>query len=195
MSLFLLILATYAPPNEAELAADLRRRDPKALATFYDAYGVIIYRFILRMVKDPYLAEDIVQDTFQRLWTRSGQIREGTASIGPWLFTIARNIALDYLRSPYGSHSRNVSIESASFCATESDTEKDLFTKELGHQIQQAFSKLNDRQKQMIELAFYEGLSQSQIAEKLELPLGSVKTWTRGALQALRRSMEKQGAS
>jgi RNA polymerase sigma-70 factor (ECF subfamily) len=70
-----------------------------------------------------------------------------------------------------------------------------LFTKESGRQIQQAFGKLNDRQRQMIELAFYEGLSQSQIAEKLELPLGSVKTWTRSALQALRKSMEKQGVA
>lgn len=195
MSPFLIILAAYAPPNEAQLAADLRRRDPQALAAFYDAYGTIIYRFVLKMVRDRYLAEDIVQDTFQRLWMRAAQIREGTGTIGPWIFTIARNITLDYLRSPQGNLNRNVSIEAADFCTVDSDVEKQLFSKESGAQIQHAFDKLNDRQKQMIEMAFYEGLSQSQIAEKLNVPLGSVKTWTRGALQALRRSMEKEGAA
>jgi RNA polymerase sigma-70 factor (ECF subfamily) len=190
-----LILATHAPPNEAELIADLRRQDPKALTAFYDAYGVILYRFVMKMVKDPYMAEDILQDAFHRLWIRTGQIREGTETIGPFLFTIARNIALDYLRSPHGRRERNIGIEAADFCQTGDDAEKQLYTKEKGRQIQDAFEKLNDRQKQMIELSFYEGLSHSQISEKLQLPLGSVKTWTRSAIQALRQSMEKQEKS
>lgn len=138
------------------------------------------------------MAEDILQETFHRLWSKPGQIREGTATIGPFLFTIARNMALDYLRSPQGNRSRNVGIEAADFCKSGDDAETEVYTKEKGRQIRDAFNQLNDRQKQMIDLAFYEGLSHSQIAEKLQLPLGSVKTWTRGAIQALRHSMEKQ---
>src|ERR1043165_8278819 len=85
--------------SEAELIAGMQRHDAEALAELYDRYGRLVYSVILRAVHDVGIAEDLVQETFMRVWNRGQCLDGGKGSIGPWLLAIARNRAIDYLRS------------------------------------------------------------------------------------------------
>jgi RNA polymerase sigma-70 factor (ECF subfamily) len=177
-------------PEERGLAARLRRRDPAALARLYDLHGLNAYRVALRIVRNESVAEDVVQETFERLWSRSDQIRENVTSLGPWILAIARNRALDYLRlSDVRASATGESIDAAFVCPTEEDNESLLLAKETVGQLQSAFLKLSERERKVIELAYYQGLSQSQIATLLDQPLGTVKGWARSALHCLRAAM------
>src|SRR5260370_29836027 len=98
MYLFFLALAVHIEHEEA-LLHRLKNGDSSALGELYDAYSSIIYRLILRIVHDTGVAEDLVQETFFKLWKRASLLDEGVSSIGPWVVTIARKRALHYLAS------------------------------------------------------------------------------------------------
>ena len=115
MMLFPLWLAVHAAQNDAELVARLHRRDAQALAELYDRYGRLVYSLIVRMVRDGGIAEDLVQETFLRVWNRVQGFDAQKGSIGPWLLAVARNRAIDYLRSastanatPWNSRRRTI---------------------------------------------------------------------------------------
>src|SRR5579883_2065528 len=88
-----------AARSDEDLAARLQRREPQALADLYDRFGNMIYRLMLRMVHDTGTAEDLVQETFLRVWNRAGRFDTERGALGPWLVAIARNRALDFLRA------------------------------------------------------------------------------------------------
>ena len=90
-----LILAIYAGPEERALIARLQRRDPQALAELYDDYGRAAFSLVLRVVRDRAIAEDLVQETFLRVWNRVHLIDSEKGALGPWLLAIARNRAID----------------------------------------------------------------------------------------------------
>jgi RNA polymerase sigma-70 factor (ECF subfamily) len=181
-------------PNEGDLPRRLRERDGEALTGLYDIYGAIVYRVVLRIVNNPTAAEDIVQEAFERLWTRSHQLREDTSAVGPWLMTIARNRALDYLRlSDVRVSVSATPLEHARLSAPAPSAEWQLIQAESVRRLRTACDQLNEKQRRVIELAYYHGLSQSRIAEVLEQPLGTIKSWTRSALQSLRQSIGEQG--
>src|SRR5271154_1180625 len=94
-----IILAVYGAPEDSALVARLKRRDPQALAELYDRYGRLAYALVLRVVRDKAIAEDLVQETFLRVWNRVQSIDSEKGAIAPWLLAIARNRAIDYLRS------------------------------------------------------------------------------------------------
>src|SRR5208283_5768722 len=96
--MFPLILAVLAK-GDGDLLVRLQRRDPQALAELYDRYGQVVFRMILRMVRDNGVAEDLVQETFLRVWNRIGGFDSDRGAVGPWLLAVARNRAIDYLRS------------------------------------------------------------------------------------------------
>ena len=177
-------------PDEGDLPRRLRQRDGEALSGLYDIYGAIVYRVVLRIVANQAAAEDIVQESFERLWSRAHQLREDAPSVGPWLLTIARNRALDYLRlSDVRVSVAATPLESAELSSPAASAEGQLIQDESFRQLRAACASLNEKQQRVIELAYYQGLSQSRIAEVLGQPLGTVKSWTRSALQALRESM------
>src|SRR3954470_7960557 len=97
-----LILAFFASADERALIGRLQRRDPRALAELYDRYGRAAYSLALRVVRDKAIAEDLVQETFLRVWSRARSIDPEKGAIGSWLLAIARNKAIDYLRSSAG---------------------------------------------------------------------------------------------
>jgi len=188
-ALFLLFLAAaVAPsaPDDADLLVRLQARDPEALRKLYDRYGRIAFSLILRIVQDRGIAEDLLQESFLRVWTRVASFQPGRGALGAWLLAVARNQALDYKRSLQG---RNWSLTNGDMEQTLSVTAAEdqvLDSLEL-RRLQSAFAELPAVQKQILELAYFDGLSQSEIAGRLQLPLGSVKTWTRSALNTLRR--------
>src|ERR1700723_108510 len=97
-----LMMAVYASSEDRALIERLKRRDPQALAELYDRYGRVAYSLVLRVVRDQAIAEDLVQETFLRVWNRVHSIDSERGAIGPWLLAVARNRAIDYLRSQAG---------------------------------------------------------------------------------------------
>ena len=181
-----LILAIHAPAADRDLVARLHRRDPQALADLYDRYGRIAYALILRVVRDSGVAEDLVQETFLRVWNRVHGFDAERGAIGPWLLAVARNRAIDYLRSASGRERNAYEFEETDHPALYTDMERDLLISDNARRVKEAMQKLPANHRQVLELAYFEGLSQTEMAERMGQPLGTVKTWVRAALKSLR---------
>jgi len=186
MMLLPLWLAIHATEGDAELVLRLQRRDPQALGELYDRYGRIVFSVILRVVRDGAIAEDLVQETFLRVWNRVQGFDAEKGAIAPWLLAVARNRAIDYLRSVAGRERNALEFEETDHPALFVDMEHEILTSDKARVIKGALEKLNANQRQVIELAYFEGLSQTQMAERMGQPLGTVKTWVRTALKNLR---------
>jgi RNA polymerase sigma-70 factor, ECF subfamily len=186
MMLLPLWLAIHAADGDPELVQRLQRRDPQALAELYDRYGRLAFSLILRVVRDAGIAEDLVQETFLRVGNRVQGFNTEKGSIGPWLLAVARNRAIDYLRSVAGRERNAVEFEETDHPSLYVDMEQDILTNDKARVIKGALEKLNANQRQVIELAYFEGLSQTEMAERMGQPLGTVKTWVRTALKNLR---------
>src|SRR6185436_368256 len=186
MMLLPFILAVSLSGGDPDLVQRLQRRDPQALADLYDRYGRLVYALILRIVKDAGTAEDLVQETFLRVWNRVQGFDAQKGSVGPWLLAVARNRAIDYLRSAGGRERNALEFEETDHPALYTDMEHDIITSDTARRIKSAMASLAPNQRQVIELAYFEGLSQSEMAERMGQPLGTVKTWVRTALKILR---------
>jgi RNA polymerase sigma-70 factor (ECF subfamily) len=191
MDLLALILALELTEEDPRLAERLKRREPDALAELYDRYGRLAYSIIIAIVRDSGTAEDLVQETFLRVWNRVGGFDAERGSLGPWLLTVARNRAIDHVRSSGARLARNAfELEEREHPALFIDSEREIALAQQARIIRLALERLNDNQKRVIELAYYEGLSQTEMAEKLGQPLGTVKTWVRSALKKLREELD-----
>jgi len=186
MLLLPILLALRIAEGDGDLVLRLQRRDPQALAELYDRYGRLVFSLILRVVRDAGIAEDLVQETFLRVWNRVQGFESGKGTIGPWLLAVARNRAIDYLRSAGGRERNALELEETTHPALASDIEQSLLDSDRIRRVKAAMDKLSPNQRQAIELAYFEGLSQSEMAERMGQPLGTVKTWVRTALRSLR---------
>lgn len=186
MTLLPLILAIQAPAGDVELVVRLQKRDPNALAELYDRYGRLTYTLILRVVRDGAIAEDLVQETFLRVWNRVHGFDAEKGAIGPWLLAVARNRAIDYLRSASGRERNALEFEETDHPSLFTDMEPELLMSDKARRVKAAMERLPANHRQVIELAYFEGLSQTEMAERMGQPLGTVKTWVRTALKSLR---------
>jgi len=168
----------------------LRRRDPQAMAQLYETFGRLVYSLIYRIVEDPGVAEDLVQETFLRLWNQAHRFKPERGSPSAWVLTVARNRAIDWKRSAAGKSWESYELEDP---AHFTDLEAELIQSDQASRVRRAMEKLNDKQRGVIEMAYFEGLTQSEMAERTGQPLGTIKTWARAALQTLRQ--ELAGAS
>jgi len=185
-----LLLAVLAGDGDHELVERLQRRDPQALAELYDRYGRLAFSLILRVVRDTGIAEDLVQETFLRVWNRVQGFNAEKGSLGPWLLAVARNRAIDYLRSAGGRMRNALELEETEHPSLSMDLEQQILLSDKARRIRGALEKLSPPQRQVIELSYFEGLSQSEVAERLGQPLGTVKTRVRAALRMLREDLE-----
>jgi len=186
MMLLPILLAVHAAEDDTNLVTRMQRRDPNALAELYDRYGRVTFSLIIRIVRDAGTAEDLVQETFLRVWNRVHGFDAQRGSIGPWLLAVARNRAIDYLRSAGGRERNAVEYEETDHPALYCDMERDLLSSDRVRRVKTAVEKLSPNHRQVIELAYFEGLSQTEMAERMGQPLGTVKTWVRAALKTLR---------
>jgi RNA polymerase sigma-70 factor (ECF subfamily) len=192
----LMLALELSGENDEALARRLQQKEPQAMADLYDRFGRLAYSVILSVVRDPSIAEDLVQETFLRVWNRAHAFEPGRGALGPWLLTIARNRAIDHIRSA-GSRMQRNSFE---FDAREHpslfvDMERDVFNTDHARVIRKAIAKLNENQQKVIELAYYEGLSQTEMAERMGQPLGTIKTWVRSALKVLRGELGQEATA
>ena len=186
MMLLPILMAVQIREDDSGLVARMQRRDPQALAELYDRYGRVTFSLILRVVRDTGIAEDLVQEIFMRVWNRVNGFDAQKGSIGPWLLAVARNRAIDYLRSAVGRDRNAVEYEETDHPSLYRDMEKDILASDKARRIKSAIDKLPANYRQVIELAYFEGLSQTEMAERMGQPLGTVKTWVRTALKNLR---------
>ncbi len=177
--------------GEAALIERLRQRDPDALASAYDRYSPIVYSLFLRITRDQSVAEDLVQELFIRVWSHAGSFDERKGALGVWILSIARNMAIDYIRSAHARFSTKLRpIEHADrrgSSKTGGDAEGLI---DQSRAVNAAFASLNLNQQRVVELAYFQGFSQSEIATHLQEPLGTVKSWMRSALISLRSAIK-----
>ncbi len=180
--------------GDGELATELRKRNPQALATAYDRYGQIVYSLFLRITRDESTAEDLVQELFMRVWNRSRDFDATKGSLGVWILSITRNMAIDHVRSAQARFATRLRpLEHADRVGATAAASGPESAIDQARAVSAAFSNLNFNQKRVLELAYFEGLSQTEIAAQLQEPLGTVKSWVRSALDRLRTAV-KEGA-
>jgi RNA polymerase sigma-70 factor, ECF subfamily len=186
-----LLLALDVREGDRELAERLKRRDASAMADLYDRFGRLVYSVIFAIVKDTGAAEDLLQETFLRIWNRMQGFDAERGALGPWLLTVARNRAIDYIRSAGARGEKNAfEFEEREHPTLYKDAEAQVLDQDQARIIRAAMAKLSENQRRVIELAYYEGLSQTEMAERMGEPLGTVKTWVRSALKKLRDELE-----
>lgn len=190
--LFLILSAILGPDESRRLIERLRARDASALGELYDRYGGVVYAIILRIARDTGTSEDLTQEVFLRVWNRIPTFDVERGSLSTWVLTIARHSAIDFLRSRTGKQTRmNVSMDAMERPLAGGNAETELQTSTDAKKVRAAMERLEPRHRQLLELAYFDGLSQTEMAEKLELPLGTVKTWVRTALRQLRENLQQ----
>jgi RNA polymerase sigma-70 factor (ECF subfamily) len=174
--------------SDVDLARRLKSGDTRAMSELYDRFGGAIYAIALRMVRDPGIAEDLVQETFIRIWNGIHLFDEGRGALGSWVAAVTRNRVLDYLRSLEWRMMQSL----CELNRVDRHLSRDLAGEDESlHSpvLTRAVSGLADNHRRVLEMAYLEGLSQSEIAVRIQRPIGTVKTWARGALKSLRAQM------
>lgn len=177
--------------NESELLAQVAQGDERAFLEIYDCYASRVHGLTLHILRDPMLAEEATQDTFLKLWSRSNQYLAERGPFLPWLLAIARRVALDRLRLEARRPPQSDSNDADDAWQTIPDLES-LEEESRWRSMYFAVQSLHPDHRKVIELAYYQGLSQSEIAEVLGWPLGTVKTRLRTALEKLREDWNKK---
>jgi RNA polymerase sigma-70 factor (ECF subfamily) len=182
--------------DDTQLVRRLKARQPKAMSKLYDRYGRLAYSLIFRIVQNSAVAEDLVQETFLHVWNRVHSFDAEQGALGAWLLAVARNRALDHLRSTAGRTDSNAaSLQEGETPAWFAKLDTRAFAIERMRRLQSAFEKLTPQQRQILEMAYYEGLSQTEMAERLHQPLDTVKTSTLGALKILRDELAEEASA
>ena len=180
-------------PDRGEAASDeklllgARLRDESALAGLYDRYGGLVFTLALRIVGDRDLAEEVMQDVFLRCWHGLEQFDASRGSLPGWLLGIARNRAIDVLRGRQHQarlREREPLPEPGDWEPATADRSDEVVLYTL---VGQALAELSEAQREAIELAYYGGLTQTEVAQQLGEPLGTIKTRIRDGLRRLRR--------
>lgn len=165
--------------------------DHSALGALYDLHGRAVYSLALRIVGDPAEAEEVAQDVFLQVWRAPGRYDKGRATVAGWLLMMTRSRSIDRVRArqarPIGSVTGEIAIATMADGAV--GQEATVITGQAVERLKAALKDLPNAMRAAIELAYYEGLTQSAIAERLGEPLGTVKTRMRTGLQKLRLAL------
>lgn len=160
-----------------------------ALSELYDRYGRLVYSLAIKIVGDSKVAEEVIQDVFLSVWNKADTYRRDEAKVSTWLTSIARNRSIDILRKQrVRPEHYSVGWDDVSYLAfdTPNDPEESTDKNLRRERIHNAINLLPDNQRQALTLSYFYGMSHSEISEKLNEPLGTVKTRIRLAMQKLR---------
>ena len=163
-------------------------RDEQAVAELYDRHHRLLFGLILRILRDRSEAEEVLQEVFVQAWTRTDTYNVSLGSPAGWLIGIARNRAIDRLRN---NAVRSRTVEQAPLPAAVETPEARAATTERQRDVARALASLPPEQRELIEQAYFEGLTQSELAERFKLPLGTVKTRVRTGLTTLRGLLQR----
>ena len=183
-------------PTDLSLLQRIVARDTTALAELYDRHGRLLFSLILRIVRDRGEAEEILQEAFVRVWTRAEKYDARIGGPLPWIVRVARNCAIDRLRARriramVDAPSIDLAAVEATAPATGIQTpEAAVLDSERRRTLTGALAGLSAEQRQLIEAAFFEGYTHSELAERFGLPLGTVKTRIRAGMITMRKRLE-----
>jgi RNA polymerase sigma-70 factor, ECF subfamily len=182
-------LATEANAFDAELMGRVRARDANALRALYDRHSSLVFGLGLRILKDQAEAEDLAQDVFLHLWRRADLFDAQRGAFLGWLVSLTRNRAIDRLRARRTKETKTEAYEVERLADAPSkalDPNETAYAGELRNAVARALGVLPEAQRTALELAYFGGLSHSEIAEKLETPLGTVKARIRQGMLRMR---------
>jgi len=175
---------------DATLVQNLLRQDVNAFEQLYDRHSRQVYGLVLRILQQASTAEEVVQDVFLQLWRNAAAYDAERGPFVPWLLTLARNRALDHLRlKSERQRRREDQADELPPVSAAPEYEKELDERRSVERVRSLMGGLLPQQKRAIELAYFEGLSHSEIAAKLQEPLGTVKSWIRNGLLRLKEGL------
>jgi RNA polymerase sigma-70 factor, ECF subfamily len=172
--------------SDAALIQKIVQRDESALAALYDRYASLLSSLLNRILRDTQASEEILQDVFYQLWRNAAQFDPARGSLPGWLAVIARNRAISRLRRHNPSEGEEL-LETT--VIVPANLENALVQQQLLGRVKGALENLSSEQRAAIELAYFEGLTHSEIASKTGDPLGTVKTRIRSAVESLKRNL------
>lgn len=184
-----MVCGSCACASDEELMARLPMRDIEAFEALYDRYGRLAYSTALRVVADVDLAEDIVQEVFVRIWSRSDRYTPERGRFVTWFLSVVRNKAVDQVRTRRRRQRREVASDEPERLLPSSDDPDPALMAELAdlrQTVRRALSSIPAEQRRPIEMAYFGGYTQAEIAAQLSQPLGTVKTRIRMGMQKLR---------
>ena len=169
----------------------IQEGDSNALAELYDRYTPLLYSVALQILRCPADAEDAIQETWLQAWKRSMTYDPRRGTVAAWLLTVARTRALDRYRGK-ASRGRAESRPDLDPRPAPGDPAALAAHTDLSKRVREALDQLQPQQRRVLEIAYFRGLSQSEIAEELGAPLGTVKSWTRQGLLRLREMLPQE---
>lgn len=189
------LLPNEPPTSDAALIRRIAQGDDRALAELYDRYAATVLGIALKVVRQRESAEEITQEAFWRVWQRASTFDSSRGNVAPWLFGIVRNLSIDELRrravrpqSVYDDDDRSV----LDTLADDADVAETVWIDTQRSAVRAAMRQLAPEQREALELAYFSGLTQREIADKLGNPLGTVKTRVRLGLLKLRDLLNGQ---
>ena len=194
LRIYLRLQPEPAQESDVLLLKAIAARDEAALAQLYDRYDRILFGLLMRILNNREEAEDVLQETFLQVWRKAADFDEDRGRPFTWLVTLARSRGIDRLRT-LASRERVAEAGAREVSDQISDAATDAFKSEQRGLVSDALAKLPDEQKRPIMLAYFDGLTQSEIATRLGAPLGTVKTRMRTGMIRLRELLAGQGES
>ncbi|MFN0031409.1 MAG: RNA polymerase sigma factor [Flavobacteriales bacterium] len=180
-------------PTETEFVQMLHSGNAEQFARVYDSYSMAIFGVIRRIITDREQAEDVLQDTFIKIWEKRELYDPSKGSIYTWMLNIARNTSIDFTRSKHfkaAAKIRNIDDNVGNVNrSTSSSTNTDVIG------VSEVLRELPDEQRQIIDLMYFNGMSQDEISKEYNIPLGTVKTRTRSAMMKLKNIFMPQQAT
>jgi RNA polymerase sigma-70 factor (ECF subfamily) len=163
----------------------LKAGDQSAVAQLYDRYSAVVYAVALRVLGDTGAAEDVLQEVFLQLWRNPGAFDAARGSLAPWLAVIARNRAIDFLRK----RKPETDLEDV-IISVAPDLARDADRARAAEKVRGVIGTMPPPQRSALEMAYFEGMSHSEIASKTGEPLGTIKTRIRAGLITLRKAFQ-----
>jgi RNA polymerase sigma-70 factor (ECF subfamily) len=187
---------SLAAPGDAAVLRRIVERQPDALAELYDRFSPTLLALARRILDSSADAEEVLQEVFVHVWNHAERYDPARSSVSTWLVLITRSRAIDRLRSrgvverTHTAAGQEAAVSSESY--TSPEALQNVFIRQRHERVQREMATLPAEQRQVLEMAFYEGLSQSEIAAKAGLPLGTVKTRTLLAMRKLRNALREE---
>lgn len=176
--------------EDAMVARRVMLKEPEAMAELYDRHGGSVYSVLIGILRDPWTAEELKQEVFLRVWNAIDCFDARRGDLKSWIAAIARNKAIDYLRSTEARARRcELGLDRLPGLPRESNLEAQIMARDLVRACHNAFLCLTEKQRQAFRLTYFEEKTHVQAATELGAPLGSVKTWVRTGLKRLREEL------
>lgn len=172
--------------EDAELLEAIAQQDQSAMAELFDRYSRLVYSISLRVLKEPSLAEDVMQEVLMQVWRSPGGFISQRGSLGAWLAVVARNRSIDVLRR----RAHQEPLESLTVAEQPRSMMRSVEDELLMNQVRSVVMQLPEDQQNSLQMAYFDGMSHSEIAERTGIPLGTVKTRIRAGLSAVRKVLQ-----